>query len=503
MAAGAPGELDALMKTILLLSRGVRLSALFAELARELSSEYRVVVVHRTHKTGSAVDTKDWVGISNLTAYDLGVEIPLRATGDLRARAANIEEQIGLNLYRSASNYLLYRRFAKDYFKSWSGFYDTEDDLLEEFVGAYSLISEIFDHHQPSLVFCETPDAISHRVAQGISYRRGVFTLGTAFNNLFGDGIVNFTNGCNRRNPLLEYFYRHRDEISAESWAAADALMLRLRTNELHAASYVEDHKDAIRSRKFSEIFDRVMRRLKSPMSFTESFAQLRRTTSSYLNRRWLDRHLRRSMPTGPYVLVSLHYQPEASTCMVAPRWVDQDYVIEQAAINAPSGIRIAVKENPKGFGFRGKRYYSRLCSLSNVDLIHPLVSNDQLIRDAKAILSIAGTVGIEGIALGKKVAVLAQASYDIYEGARKIDHPAEIFDCLADRSWDPDKQLDERRTFLAALAQSVFDIGRPQKGTPWPRPEIAGPNYAHAIGNFLSFIERTKFSVDRVPVAL
>jgi Capsule polysaccharide biosynthesis protein len=491
------------MRTVLLLSRGERLSALFAALARELSKKYRIVAIHRAHKTGSVDDPKHWAGITNLISYDLGVEIPLRATEAMHKRAAEIEEEIGLNLYSSASNYLLYRRFAKDYFKTWSGLYGSEDELLEEYVGAYSLISEIFDRHQPSLVFCETPDIISHRVAQTIAYRRGVFALGTMFNNLFGDGIVSFTHGCNRRNPLLEYFYRHRDDISPESWAAADALMVRLCSNELHAANYVEDHKEALQGRKVAEIFDRVVRRLKSPMPIAERYAQLKRAASIYVNRRWLNRHLRCSMPTGPYVLVSLHYQPEASTCMVAPRWVDQDYVIEQAAINAPSGIRIAVKENPKGFGFRGKAYYSRLLDLSNVDLIHPLVSNDQLIRDATAILSIAGTVGIEGIALGKKVAVLAQPSYDIYEGVRKIDHPAEIFGCLADRSWNPDKQVDERRAFLAAMAQSVFHIGPPQKATPWPRPEIAGPNYAHALDRFLKFIDRTKFTVECVPVSL
>jgi hypothetical protein len=188
---------------------------------------------------------------------------------------------------------------------------------------------------------------------------------------------------------------------------------------------------------------------------------------------------------------------------MVASRWVDQDFVVEQAAINAGSGIRIAVKENPKGFGLRGKAYYARLADLPNVTLVHPVVSNDMLIRNAVAILSIAGTVGMEAIALGKKVAILGQPSYDIFEGARTIEHPAEIFEHLKDPLWNPESAIEQRRAFLAALAESTFPIGKPQKGTPWPPLQTAGPNYAHALDKFLGFVERTNFKVDMVDASL
>jgi Capsule polysaccharide biosynthesis protein len=497
------GDLKQKMKTVLLLSRGVRLSAVFGALARELSTKHRVIVVFRAPTPSTADNPKDWAGIANLISYDLGTEIRARATGDLHKRAVQIEQQIGLNLYSSASNYLLYRRFAKDYFKSWTGLYDTEHEILEEFVGSHALISDIFDRHRPDLVFCETPDIVSHRVAQAVAYRRGVFTLGSAFNNLYGDGIVNFTFGCNRRNPWLEYFYRHQDEISAESWEAAGALMARLAAGQLHDAKYVKHYKHSIERSAVITNLSRAGEQLRSSMPISDRYAQLKRTASISRNRRWLNRHLQRSLPTQPYMLVSLHYQPEASTCMVAPRWVDQDYVVEQAAINAPYGIRIAVKENPKKFGLRGKAYYSRLVDLTNVDLIHPLVSNDLLIRNATVVLSIAGTVGMEAIALGKKVAILGRASYDVYEGAKKINHPAEIFEHLADPAWNPDVLVDQRRAFLAAIAQSTFYLGHPQTGTSWPRAESAGPNYARALDRFLTFIDRTNFPVDRVCASL
>jgi Capsule polysaccharide biosynthesis protein len=491
------------MKTIVILSRGARLSALFGRVARELGRTHRIIVVFRVWNEATADDPKDWVGIDNLISYNLRDEMRKRATGDLSARASQIEKEIGLSVYRSASNYLLYRRFSKEYFGAWNGLYDSEQEILHEFVGSHSLMTEIIDRHQPDVMFSETPDVVAHRVAQATAFRRGIFTLGLAFNNLFGDGIVNFTMGCNRRNPLLEYYYRNPEEVSAASWKATDALMARLAVDGVRNAKYIKDYLRDIDHRRYTRNASRFFRRLLSSRNLAEVVAQLKAAVARLLNKRWLDRHLKRELPSAPYVLVLLHYQPEASTCMAASRWVDQDRMIEQLAINAPMGIRIAVKENPRGFGWRGYEYYSRLLDLKNVFLVHPLVSNDALIREAAAILSITGTVGMEGIALGKKVAVLGRPAYDIYEGVRKIDNPEEIFDHLVDPGWTPESMVGERRRFFAAVAESSFFLGGPQRGEPWPLADEAGPNLARALESFLSVIERAQLRADQVSPAL
>jgi Capsule polysaccharide biosynthesis protein len=488
------------MKTVLILSRGRRLSATFGRLAKELGKEHRIIVVFRVWKEHTAHDPADWAYVDNLISYHLRQETKVRAKGDLRLRAAGIEKQIGLSAYQSASNYLLYRRFAKDYFGNWTGLYDTEQEILEEFVASYSLISEIFELHRPDLVFCETPDLVSHRVTQTIALQHGVFTLGLAFNNLFGDGLASFTFGCNYRSPVLEYFYRNSGDISQAALRKADELMAKLADGQVHDAGYIREYKKNIGGRIVGAgLLKRIVGRTLAVVKIGELYLIAKRAISVLRNRRWLNRHLKQSIPDGSYILVSLHYQPEASTCLAAPRWIDQDKIIEQLAINAPCGIRIAVKENPRKFGMRGRKYYSRLRDMTNVDLVHPLVDNGALIGNASAILSITGTVGMEGIALGKKVAILGRPSYDIYEGSRKIDYPEEIFAHLADQSWNPAAMIEQRRSFLAAMAEATFIFGRPQNGNPWPRPEDAGPNLARAINGFLALLDRTAFRPDQL----
>jgi hypothetical protein len=491
------------MKTVLILPRGRRLSALFGRLAKELGQEYRVIVVFRAWRQHSAHDPADWTGIDNLTFYDLRTETRTRVKDDVRVCAGKIEKELELSVYRSASNYFLYRRFAKDYFGGWAGFYDSEREFFEEFVASHSLMSEIFDRHRPDLVFCETPDFVSHRVAQAVAFKRGVFTLGLMFNNVFGNALMNFTYGCNYRNPVMEFFYKNPGEISRECWQKADSLLSKLADSQIHEAEYIQDYKDGIAgSGSTLAAIQRAVRRISTLSDFEEARSIALRSAAAVRNRRWLDRNLKRELPRGEYILLSLHYQPEASTCLAAPRWVDQDKIVEQLAINAPSDIRIAVKENPRKYGLRGRRYYSRLRDFGNVDLIHPLTSNDQLIRNAAAVVSITGTVGVEGIALGKKVGILGRPAYDVYEGVRKLDHPEEIFAHLRDPNWNPGAMIEPRRQFLAALAESVFSFGQPESG-PWPPPDLGGPNLARAIRSFLTFLDRTAFKPDRLPATL
>ncbi len=489
------------MQTILLLSPGRRLAKILLTTARHLSESFHVVVVRMSGADDAVEDERPlWNGAEGITFYDLLAEVKARATGDLAARATEIEAETGLSLYRSASNHLLYQRFTAAYFHIKQPLYATEQEIIEEYVGAHDLFNEIFDRFAPVLAFCETPDTISYRLAQAMGRKRGTFVLGNAFNNIFGDGIAYFTYGSNRRSPLLEHYYRNPSLIDAASFARADALIAKLSNTGLHDAHYVEYHKTRISGR--APLPARVMRgwrKLHSPATYRGLPSRLVHER----NRRWLDASMKRAVPEGRYILVSLHYQPEASTTMVAPRWIDQDSVVEQLATNAPRGIRIAVKENPKQFGSRGEEYYWKLSVLPNVDLIHPTVSNSALLQGAEAIFPIAGTAGMEGIALGKKVAVLGRPSYDIYKGVRRLDYPEDVFRHLADTAWRPHSMLDERRTFLAAMAQGCHPLGTPQPNTPWPLPEDAGVHYARALQRFSAMVQSGELRTEQINAAL
>src|SRR5271154_4123439 len=101
-------------KTVLILSRGVRLAPIYRETALDLARDHRVVVLME-----SAEERDIWVNAPGIVCIDFVAEAAREVEahkGHLAERSKEIERVIGLPLYKSASSYLLYRRFAIDYF---------------------------------------------------------------------------------------------------------------------------------------------------------------------------------------------------------------------------------------------------------------------------------------------------------------------------------------------------------------------------------------------------
>jgi hypothetical protein len=202
---------------------------------------------------------------------------------------------------------------------------------------------------------------------------------------------------------------------------------------------------------------------------------------------RWLERHLHREPPAGRYVAFMLSHMPEASTCSQAPRWVNADAIVEQLAVNAPSGIKILVKEHPRTYGRRGPAFFEKLQRLPSVWLCHPSVDNYTMLSGAEAVLTITGSAGFEGLVLGRRVGVLGRPFYSRFPGVRPLNAPEEIFDAIADPAFHPDRMTAARETFLAAYLQSLVDFGAGEGASVHGRR--SGRGWAEALRGTLAFV--------------
>jgi hypothetical protein len=104
------------------------------------------------------------------------------------------------------------------------------------------------------------------------------------------------------------------------------------------------------------------------------------------------------------YILFPLHLQPEASTIIMAPEYIDQLVFVENASRSIPLGHYLYVKEHPNMLGKRAGGYYERLKKNFNVRLIDPSADNREIIIGAELVLNLTGTAGLEAALLGKKV---------------------------------------------------------------------------------------------------
>jgi len=464
-------------ETIVILSRGGRLAPMYRAAAIDLARDYRVVALMYDES-----DHKIWCGAEGVICIDLAAEIAREVAkheSRLAERTREIESETKLPLYKAASNYLLYRRFAKEYY-GWTPFYETERHMIEEYVGSYGALGRIFDEYRPVLIVHEALDLITTLMALAVAYRRRLFNVGWMFASGMSAGNGVFYYGLRRQNLVCAYLMRHPKLIASESRHQARKVIADAREKGPPLLSYVEARRS----------------RLAQPWQFARDLIRWgglrspRRLVGRIANWIWLNRHFSHDMPRSPFILFLMHFQPEASTASQAPRWVDQERIIEQMAVNAPQGLRIVVKENPQCYGWRGKRYFGPLADLANVQFCHPLVSTRELIKRAEALVTITGSAGLEAIMQGTRVAALGRPPYSEFPGVRLLDAPEQIFAELADPAWRPEAYEADCEKFIAAYLQSVQPLGEVEPGRKWPRPDIMGPNFAAGVRRIRAFIE-------------
>lgn len=483
------------MKRILVLSRGTRLAELFYQISKELTKNYQVIAVVHTYvsKEKGAELSGTWKPVSNLFIHDMADGIRrayvhfLNSGEDPIETLRRVEKELDLTLYKSASNFLYYRRFSKAYYKHWDGYCGDESKLIEEFLGSYLFFKKLFETYEPSLVFCETPDLIAHRVAAALAFNRNIFTVANYFDTTYNKNRIFLVSGVERRNILLEHYFHNPHRITQESYGEAKVLLERLSEGGPKSPEHISTYRKQVQERLTKKLW-RHRRKFFAPDGVTTA---LRRSLQRQKNKKWLDKVMKFHLPETPYVLFLLHHQPEISTGLAAPRWNDQNLIAEQLAANAPVGVKIVVKENPKTYGLRGKEYFEFLLDYPNIHLLHPSVDPIATFKNSLIILSVGGTAGLEGLLMRKRVAALGRPFYSFFEGAEKLNYPDEIFEALS-KSFPQSPDYEDRLLqFAASHIQSTFYIGKNIPGEPWPAATEGGKLYAHAIAEFLRVVER------------
>ena len=136
---------------------------------------------------------------------------------------------------------------------------------------------------------------------------------------------------------------------------------------------------------------------------------------------------LNKELPIEKFFLFTLHVQPEASTDVLAPYFVDQISVIRQIALSLPPNYRLVVKEHVPAFGTRSGHFYRTIQGIPNVWLLSPEFNNQELLRVCTGVITITGTIGWEAWCMGKPVAVFGNTRYDSLPGVYKVSNVEQL----------------------------------------------------------------------------
>jgi hypothetical protein len=145
-----------------------------------------------------------------------------------------------------------------------------------------------------------------------------------------------------------------------------------------------------------------------------------------------------------PYVLFLLHKQPEASTFVKAPFYLDQAALVENIAKSLPVGHRLYVKPHHNDFGAQSAGYYRQMLCRPNVKLLRMNVNSQELVRRAAAVVTITGTAGWEAIVLGRPVLTLGNIFYNDFDQVIRVGDIARLPYLLREAIYNyrPDTEL-------------------------------------------------------------
>jgi hypothetical protein len=172
------------------------------------------------------------------------------------------------------------------------------------------------------------------------------------------------------------------------------------------------------------------------------------------------------------FVYYPLQKEPEATIMQAAPECLSQHATILSLARDLPAGVLLAIKENTSAIGRRTESFYDQIAALKNVVLLHPDTSSIEAIKQAAAIVTIAGTASMEAAILGKPALAFSEhIKWGFLPHARVVKSESELPSLLCwavSGPFDADQARRDGARFLAALKESSMNLegfGRDRKG--------------------------------------
>jgi len=137
-----------------------------------------------------------------------------------------------------------------------------------------------------------------------------------------------------------------------------------------------------------------------------------RRSRSKFLNQKLI----KKIDASNPFVYYPLHYEPERITLTAGRFFPEQIAVIEIIAKSIPVGYKLYVKDHPMmgTIGWRDISYYKRIMDIPNVELLHPRITHEEIMKKCSLVVTIAGTAGLEAAFYLKPSIVLGDVGYSV-----------------------------------------------------------------------------------------
>ena len=266
---------------------------------------------------------------------------------------------------------------------------------------------------------------VGARVPGRYEIRKSIYNESDAVLNIFQDIITNRCPVTIEEQEWARNFIKDIDD-KVPSYMVGNFLC------SVCFSAYINRSKLISFLRKFKyEIMEnesRYMSGFKEP-PLIASIRSVKRNLRRLVRRRSLDANEARIdenwLVENKFWLYPVHYQPEASTSIGSPYFVDQFDFIRNVAFSLPDNTFLIVKEHQAAIGYHYSNFYRDVANIPNVLLLGVNWNIKDLIRWSQGVITLTSTAGFEALLLGKSVYMFGDAFYSF--------HPR----CKTIKSWD------------------------------------------------------------------
>ncbi len=162
-------------------------------------------------------------------------------------------------------------------------------------------------------------------------------------------------------------------------------------------------------------------------------------------------------MKHDEYFLYPIHMQPEASTLVLAPYYVDQLSNIINISKTLPAGVYLYVKEHKSALGERFTAFYKDLKKYPNIKLISHNENTFELIKHSKGIITLSSTVGWEALFFEKPVITLGNVFYNATKLTIQVNSYQELSKTIDQILSNSKYSIDSEHTLKLAFFQNAM----------------------------------------------
>jgi len=339
----------------------------------------------------------------------------------------------------------------------------THEEMLRILQVKFRSITNFLEKERPDFVIGVNIGCIGNFILYNVAKKMGIKTYALESGRV--RNLISFTDD----DKILSGVEKIFDEIRKNNYKSpfrkdAISFLENFRASPAPPAYAAEENTPPIRvvaNLRFilKSIFDYLRNPHKSDLTVENPtrvlMNKIRRKARSMRN---MERYYDKPNFSEEFAFFPLHFEPEIATMLYAPFYANQLNLIRQIAQSLPITFKLYVKEHPAMLEYRPTEYYKELKKIPSVKLVPTSTSSFELMKHAKIITVITGTVGLEATFLKKPVITFGEVFFNKLSTIKRCgaieELPTLIKNQLDNFKYDEGEVVD----FLSA----IFEDGIP-----------------------------------------